>query len=182
LREIADEKRKSKGMYPDLPPTSEALARLTWPAIKPWYQELLVADLAQNTLQSWLAQWSRLSELVEEVLVKGEIACTQNTADQERAERKQRFLDEISLHIQPLDQQVKQKLLASGLEPDGFALPLRKLRTEVALFREQNVPLFNIEEGLKTAYLRLSGSQTVTWEGREVAITALTPVLMELDN
>ena len=77
---------------------------------------------------------------------------------------------------------MKQKLLASGLEPNGFALPLRKLRTEAALFREQNVPLLNTEEGLKTEYLRFGGSQTVTWEGREVAITALTPVLMEPDR
>jgi oligoendopeptidase F len=168
--------------YSELPPTSEALARLTWSAIEPWYQELLVADLSHSTLHSWLAQWSRLSELVAEVLVKQEIACTQNTADQERAERKQRFLDEIYVQIQPLDQLLTQKLLASRLEPDGFALPLRKLRTQAALFREQNVPLLNTEEGLKTDYLRLSGSQTVTWEGRDVAITALTPVLMEPDR
>lgn len=182
LCEIAAEIRMSNDMYSVLPPTSEALARLTWSAIEPWYQELLDADLSHSTLHSWLAQWSRLSELVEEVRVKQEIACTQNTADQERAERKQRFLDEISVQIQPLDQHLKHKLLASGLEPDGFAIPLRKLRTQAALFREQNVPLFNTEEGLKTEYLRLSGSQTVTWEGREVAITALTPVLMEPDR
>src|SRR5581483_12491345 len=107
-------------MYSILPPTSEALAGLSWSEIKPWYQELIVAELSQSMLHSWLAQWSRLSELVEEVLVKQEIACTQNTADQERADRKQRFLDEVYLHIQPLDQQLKQKLLASSLEPDGF--------------------------------------------------------------
>jgi oligoendopeptidase F len=169
-------------MYSVLPSTSESLARLNWSEIEPWYRELIVAELSQNTLLSWLAQWSRLSELVEETLVKQEIACTQNTADQERADRKQHFLDEIYLHIQPLDQQVKQKLLTSGLEPNGFALPLRKLRTEAALFREQNVPLLNTEEGLKTEYLRFGGSQTVTWEGREVAITVLTPVLMEPDR
>lgn len=169
-------------MYSVLPVTSEALAQLNWSAIEPWYRELVVADLSQSTLHSWLAQWSRLSELVEEVLVKQEIACTQNTADQERADRKQRFRDEVYIHIQPLDQSLKQKLLASGLEPDGFALPLRKLRTETALFREQNVPLLNAEESLKTEYLRFSGSQTVTWEGREIAITALTLVPMEPDR
>ncbi len=169
-------------MYSVLPPTSEAFAKFSWSEAEPWYRELIVTELSPHTLPSWLAQWSRLSELVEEVLVTQEIACTQNTADQERADRKQRFLDEIYVHIQPLDQQLKQKLLASGLEPDGFALPLRKLRTEAALFREQNVPLLNEEENLKTEYLRFSGSQTVTWEGREVALSALTPVLMEPDR
>jgi oligoendopeptidase F len=169
-------------MYSVLPSTSEALARLNWSEIEPWYQELIIAELSQHTLHAWLAQWSRLSELVEEVLVKQEIACTQNTADQERADRKQRFLDEIYIHIRPLDQHLKQKLLTSGLEPDEFAIPLRKLRAEAALFREQNVPLLNAEEGLKTEYLRFGGSQMVRWEGREVAITALTPVLMEPDR
>ena len=182
MREIESEQRKRKGMYSALPPTSEALARLNWSAIEPWYRELLLAELSPTTLHSWLAQWSRLSELVEEVLVKQEIACTQQTTDQERADRKQRFLDEIYVHIQPLDQQVKHKLLASGLEPDGFAIPLRKLRTEATLFREQNVPLLTAEEGLKTEYLRFCGSQTVTWQGREVTLTALTPILMEPDR
>ncbi len=130
-------------MYSVLPPASEALACLNWSEIEPKYRELLAAELSQDTLHAWLTQWSRLSELVDEVLIKQEIACTRDTADQERADRKQRFLDEIYVHIQPLDQQVKQKLLASGLEPDGFALPLRKLCTESALFREQNVPLLN---------------------------------------
>ena len=137
-------------MYSALPPTSELLAQFTLSTIEPWYRELLLAELSPNTLHTWLAQWSRLSELVEEILVKQEIACTQNTADQERADRKQRFLDEIYVHIQPLDQHLKQKLLASGLSPDDFALPLRRLRTEATLFREQNVPLLNAEEGLKT--------------------------------
>lgn len=182
LREIASDERKRRGVYSVLPPTSEALAQLTLADIEPWYRELLVADLSQPTLQSWLTQWSRLSELIDEVLIKQEIACTQHTADQERADRKQRFLDEIYAHIQPLDQHLKLKLLASGLEPDRFAHPLRKLHTEAALFCEQNVPLRNAEEGLRTEYLRFSGSQTVIWEGQEVAITVLTPVLMESDR
>ena len=66
-------------MYSVLPSTSESLARLNWSEIEPWYRELIVAELSQNMLLPWLAQWSRLSELVEETLVKQEIACTQNT-------------------------------------------------------------------------------------------------------
>ncbi len=169
-------------MYSVLPLTSEALARLNWSEIEPWYRELIHAELSPGTLHPWLAQWSRLSELVDEVLVKQEINCTRNIADQESADRRQRFLDEIYVFVQLCDQQLKQKLLASGLEPEGFALPLQKLRTEAALFREQNVPLLNVEDGLKTAYLRFSGSQEVTWEGRAMSITALTPVLMEPDR
>jgi len=128
-----------------------------------------MAELSPETLHAWVAQWSRLSELVEEVVVKQEIACTQNTADQEGADRKQRFLDEIYVRVQPLDQQLKQKLLGSGLEPDGFAIPMRKLHAEAALFREVNVPLLSTEERLKTEYMRIGAAQMVTWEGREVA-------------
>ena len=41
----------------------------------------------------------------------------------------------------PLIQQVKQRMLESGLEPEGFAAPLRKLGTDAALYREANVTL-----------------------------------------
>src|SRR5690348_6547244 len=82
-------------MYTPLPQTSEAFASLSWPEIEPWYRELQETALSQETLQPWLAQWSRLSEVVDEVMAAKEIACMRDTADQEAERRQQRFLDEI---------------------------------------------------------------------------------------
>lgn len=166
-------------MFTQLPPTSEAFAQLSWSEIEPWYQELTATALSEETIQPWLAQWSRISELVDETMMKQEIACTQNTANEELSRNKQRFLDEIVTHVRTRDQQIKEQLLASELVPEGFAVPLRNLRTETAIFREVNVPLLNEEQGLCTEYMNIGGEQHVIWEDKKVNISALDPVLNE---
>ncbi|MBO0780375.1 MAG: peptidase M3, partial [Ktedonobacteraceae bacterium] len=169
-------------MYTVLPQTSEAFEALSWAEIEPWYTELTATTLSEETLQPWMLQWSHLSELVDETLRWLEIICTQKTDDQERARRRQRFLDEIYTHVQTFDQRIVQQLLASGLEPEGFAIPLRNLRAEAEIFREANLPLLNEEKLLGVEYGNICGAQTVTWEGKEVSVTSLSPVLADPDR
>ncbi|HEY7414170.1 MAG TPA: peptidase M3, partial [Ktedonobacteraceae bacterium] len=90
-------------MYTALPRTSEAFEALSWAEIEPWYTELAATQLFQETIQPWLLQWSHLSELVDETQRWLGIICTQNTADQEREQRHQRFLNEIYTHTQTFD-------------------------------------------------------------------------------
>jgi len=160
-------------MFTSLPQTSEAFEILSWAEIEPWYRELAETTLAPDTLEPWLRQWSQLSALVDETNTWLEIATTRNTADETLSRRRKRFLDEIFTHVQHFDQQIKQQLLASGLEPEGFALPLRKLRVDAELFRPENVPLLNEEKKLAEEYLSINGAQTVLWEGKEIPIFSL---------
>lgn len=169
-------------MHTSLPQTSEAFERLSWSEIEPWYRELLATSLSEETVSSWMAQWSHLSELVDETMVRNEISTTRNTADAEGAQRKQRFLDDIYTHVQSFEQQIKQQLLDSGLEPEGFVVPLRNLRADTTIFREANVPLLNEEKHLDTEYMRIRGEQTVEWEGKEVSVDSLQPLLLEQDR
>ncbi|HEY6410862.1 MAG TPA: M3 family oligoendopeptidase, partial [Ktedonobacteraceae bacterium] len=164
-------------MFTALPTTSEIFSRQSWPEIEPWYRELAAAPLSPETLQPWLAQWSDLSTLVDETLVRFEIATTQNTEDIDVAHRKQRFLEDVHIPIQTADQQLKEQLLASNLQPEGFAIPLRNMRAETALYREANLPLLAEDKILSDAYMELCGARMVTWDGQEVPIVALYPVL-----
>ena len=122
-------------MFTSLPTTSEAFAILSWTEIEPWYRELLDSPLEPENLQAWMTQWSDLSALVDETVMLLDITCTQNTADETRTQRKQRFMEEVHAPLQVLEQQVKERLLASGLEPENFAIPLRNLRAETALYQ-----------------------------------------------
>ena len=111
-------------MYSSLPQSSEAFEALEWAEIESWYRELAETTLAPDTLEPWLRQWSQLSALVDETNTWLEIATTRNTADETLSRRRERFLDEIFTQVQHFDQQIKQQLLASGLEPEGFAIDL----------------------------------------------------------
>ncbi|HTI14746.1 MAG TPA: M3 family oligoendopeptidase [Dictyobacter sp.] len=165
--------------YSLLPKTSEAFEQLAWSEIEPYYQELAATSLSAETLSPWLTQWSDLNALVDETLMRFEIATTRNIADQEIVQRQQHFLDAIYTQIQPQEQQLQQQLLDSGLEPAGFAVPLRIMHAEGAIFSEANLPLLNQERQLNVEYNQIIGSQMVTWEGEEVSTAALFPMLGE---
>ncbi|GCE45340.1 oligoendopeptidase F [Thermosporothrix hazakensis] len=169
-------------MYSTLPATSEEFEKLHWADIEPWYRELLDAPLSQETVEPWLRQWSHLGELTNETLTRHEIDCTRNTEDTSLFERKQRFEQDVYTHIQAVEQQINQKLLDSGLEPEGFELPLRKLRTETELYREENQPLLNEERELSIAYQRIGGARLVEWEGKQVTPDSLAIVLQGKDR
>jgi oligoendopeptidase F len=169
-------------MFTSLPQTSEAFEQFRWSEIESWYRELTEITLTQETLLPWMAQWSQLCALVDETINRHGLATTQDTADEERARRKQRFIDEIYTPLQPYEQRIKKQLLASGLEPEGFAIPLRNLQAEAALYRKENLPLLNEDKALSNTYMQIGGSMTVTWEDKEVPLTSLFSVLANPDR
>jgi oligoendopeptidase F len=169
-------------MYSLLPQSSEAFEQLQWVEIEAWYRELAATTLSPENVEPWLRQWSQLSALVDETNIWLEIATTRNTADETLSQRRQRFLDEIFTHVQSFDQQIKQQLLASGLEPEGFAIPLRKLQVDAKLFREENIPLLNEEKKLSEEYMGINGAQTVQWEGQEAPIMLLFSAMQDPDR
>lgn len=159
-----------------LPQNPEELLHWSWPQIEPHYQALAARDLTAENVAEWLTDWSRLSERVFEMKHRLSVATTVNTADADAERRYTGYLDELYPLAQAAEQKLKEKLLASGLKPDSFEVPLRNMRAEVALFREANLPLLAEEQKLKTEYDKIVGAQTVTWEGQEITLTRLRPV------
>ncbi|GCE16197.1 M3 family oligoendopeptidase [Tengunoibacter tsumagoiensis] len=160
-------------MFSPLPRTSEEFELLEWEQIKPWYHELLQAPLTPEFLSTWLKQWSDLSALLDETMVRFEVASTQNTSDEDIARRKLQFLQHIYAPAQTQAQPLKERLLASGLEPENFAIPLRNMRAEAQLYREENLALLNEDKALSDEYFQIGGAQMVSWEGKEVSIISL---------
>jgi oligoendopeptidase F len=169
-------------MPPSLPQNADELMRWSWPDIEPHYQALAARDLSAANVNAWLADWSRLTERVSEMEQRLYVATTVNTADAEAERRYKAYWDEIYPVSQAAEQALKEKLLASGLEPERFDVPLRNMRAEAALFREANLPLLAEEQKLRTEYDKIVGAQTVMWEGREVTLPQLHPVYQDPDR
>ena len=110
------------------------------------------------------------------------VATSANTADKEADNRFKAFLDEIYPAAEAAEQKLREKLLASGLEPNGFELPLKKMRAEADLYRDANLPLLTEERKLAMEYDKIVGAQTVQWEGEEVTLSRLRPVYLSDDR
>lgn len=153
-----------------------------WKRYQRYFDELESRELNEAGLSEWLADWSALGELMGEVSSRLYVATTQDTTDTEAEKRYHGFLEHIAEPAQAADQKLKEKLLASRLEPQGFDMPLKRMRTEAALFRQANLPLFTKERKLASEYDRIIGTQTVKWEGRELTLAQLSPVMEENDR
>ena len=164
--------------FDELPRDGRATLGWRWDEFAPWYEAL--TSRAVDAL--WLADWSALGELVGETSARLYVAHTCDTTDGDAEAAYHAFLAEVIEPAQTADHQLTRRLLDSGLEPDDFAVPLRRMRTDVALFREANLPLFTAESKLGSNYDRLSGAQTVEWDGAEVTLNQLAPVFEETDR
>jgi oligoendopeptidase F len=84
--------------------------------------------------------------------------------------------------VQQANQNLKTRLLSSGLQPAGFEVALKGMRTETEIFREANIPLFTQEQKLSNEFNQVIGAQTVEWQGKELTIPQMRPLFLENDR
>ncbi len=169
-------------MPPKYPQTSQEFMQLPWSGIEPFYQELAGRSLDAANVNQFLLDWTALSQLWYEAYQRLYVGITMDTTDQQAEQAYNDFLDTIYPAVQDAEQRLKEKLLASGLQPDGFDVPLAILRMEAAIFRNENLPLLSEELKLGTEYDKIAGGQTVEWEGKELTLLQLQPVYQEPDR
>ena len=169
-------------MPTQLPTEGSAIARVTWTDLEPHYAALEAVSFNDQNVAAWLADWSRVERVAREASSRLSVATTVNTADTEAEAALNVYLDELYPQVSAAGQRLKEKLLASGVVPADFEIPLRNMRAEAALFREANLPLLGEEQKLGMEYDKITGAQTVTWEGEEKTLAAMGPLQTHADR
>lgn len=163
-------------------PSTTELMNWTWADFEPRYQQLEKAELNSANLAEWIESWSNTRSCLLEMQNRLYVANTTNTADAEIEAKFKAYLDEIYPKAMAAEQILKEKLLASGLEPAGFEIPLRNMRADADLFRTENLPLLAQEQKLIMEHDKISGAQMVIWEGEERTIDQMIPMRMNPDR
>lgn len=169
-------------MFDTLPKTTQEFKGWKWAQLEPYFQDLQNRDLNASNVNAWLADWTHLYDLISETFARLYVANTLDTTDENIAQQYQNYMTEVIEPTQPADQKLKEKLLATGLQPQGFEIPLRNLRSEAELFREENVPLSTEEQKLGMEYDKVIGAQTVILDGEEKTLPQLKPVYQDKDR
>ena len=165
-----------------LPATSTAFAQATWADIEPFYAELAARPISLDTVEAWLADWSRLEELLSEAAARAMIAYTVETEDVKREADHLRFSTEVLPRADEEGVRLARCLLELGYTRADLASMIERFRTQIEIFREENVPLSAQLEELGARYQKITGGMTVRWEGREVTLPQLQPHLRSLDR
>lgn len=169
-------------MFENLPKTAQDVMDWSWAQFEPYYTSLQKRDLTAANIDGWMKDWSSITDLLSEVETRLVVATTQDTTNAAAEAAYTRFLDHIRPAWSTAEQSLKEKLLASKLEPGGFEIPLRKMRAEAAIFREANIPLLVQIDKLGLEYDRIAGAQTVEWNGEEKTLAQSYALLESLER
>ena len=167
-------------MIVSLPESPQAIADATWPELEPLYEALATATI--DDPRAWLLEWSRLEEIIEEAGTLAMIAYTCDTADPAKEAANLRWSSEIFPKAVEMQVRLARRLVELGYHEPGLETVLRGFRTDIEIFREENVALFSELETLVASYQKITGGLTVDWNGEQKTVPQLQPFLKDRDR
>lgn len=167
-----------------LPASPEAFREATWEDVVPYYDALASLPLSANadSIEPWLATWSRLDTLIGEAGTLAMIAYTADTADEAREAAYLRFSMDIFPKLEEQQVRLARRLLDTGWSRPDLETTLHRFRSDIEIFREANVERFSRIEELSAGYQKLVGGLSVDWDGEAKTIPQLQPYLKAADR
>ena len=104
----------------------------------PFYDSLASRPLDSSTVEPWLAEWSRLEELLTKAAATAMIYYTLDTHDRAREAAHLRFSTEIVPRMDEEGVRLARRLLELGYERADLTTMLQRFRTQIEIFREDN--------------------------------------------
>lgn len=158
-----------------------------WAQIEPLFQQLLSRSPATTEeMEQWLFDGSELSGALAEERTRRYIAMTTQTDDPVREAAYQHFVEEIDPKVKPLwfalEVAYLDHPLRKRLPTERYGIMDRIVENNVALFREENVPLETEEALLTKEYQKLTGAMTITYQGKELTLQQAAKSLEETDR
>lgn len=169
-------------MFENLPKDANVALEWSFDKFQPYLDALLAHDLTADTVDAWMTDWSAIGKLMSEVAIRLQVATTQYTEDEAIEARFNAFMENVYPQAMTYTDKLNRKLLDSGLQPANFEVPLRNMRAEAELFREENLALETQKSKLDLEFDKLIGAQTVQWNGEERTLRQMLPVLLEQDR
>lgn len=169
-------------MWDSLPKNVDSAIDWVWADYAPYFRDLESRTITDKSVDEWLTNWSEIAKVFSEVFARLSVATTVDTNDEGSEKKYNVFMESIYPQFATETNTLNEKLVRSELEPTGFDVPLRNLRSDLRIFREANLPLQTEESKLGLDYSKIIGAQTVEWEGKEVTLTQLIPVQQDPDR
>ena len=153
-------------------PSFEGLDASNWGELEPLYLDFLNREIGSaEELEEWLLELGQFDAYVSET---GSMLYVKMTCDTENTDVKQAYLDFVD-NVQPelakvsdlLNQKLADNPYADQLDAEEYEVLLRDTRMDLALFRDENIPLGTELTKLGQRYNEICGSMTVDFDGEE---------------
>ena len=157
-----------------------------WENIEPYADDLLNRELnCSGCLETLIKDSSTLAEHVSEA---GTLLSIAMTCDTESEVKRHAYLDFIE-NVQPrlsefadaFNRRLAEHPAVSDLPP-RYDLMIKCIRTDITIFREENISLQVEEAKLETEHSTITGAMTVEFEGEEKTLPQMAIYLESIDR
>ena len=146
-----------------------------WEDLQPFYENLISREInSVDDLRQWFLDRSELESYLSENFAWRYIRQTCDTANTGLINALQFFITEIqpklSEYGNELDKKVVENPFLSQLTDKGFDITIRGMKSAIALFREENIPVITEMQTEERKYGAIAGAMTVTLDGEEMTL------------
>lgn len=147
----------------------------TWEDIEPFTTELLSREIATlGEYDRFLEDESELDAITSEEYTRRMILTTRFTDNKDYEDALNYYLQNIAPKMAEYGDQINRKIaespFADQIKEQGFSLALRGMRSQMELFRSENIPLQIKDEELGNESGRIRGAMTVTLDGEQMTL------------
>jgi oligoendopeptidase F len=159
----------------------------SWPQIEPLVKELQARPVGGPAdLERWLLDRSDLEAACSEARANLYIATSCDTEDKAVEAAYTRYLDEVSPRLEvagfELDKRQTGLHKQFPLDKKRYEVLERSKRASVELFREENVPIQTELAKLSQEHGKITGAQTVVFDGQERTLPQMAQYLLRPDR
>jgi oligoendopeptidase F len=166
---------------------SDDLIVNTWQDIESYFDELLARNINnKEELIKWIADRSETDAVIDEEYRWRYIRQTCDTEDEVHAKIYEDFITHIMPKWMTISNELNKKLAAcpshNELDQERFFVYLRSLKSQLKLFREENISLSQQEQLLSQEYGTIIGAMTIEHDGNEYTLPQASVFLQNQDR
>ncbi len=155
-----------------------------WADIEPFWQQLSSRDInSAEALNIWLRDRSELESFMSENGAWRYINYTRHTDNTEYVEAYQFYISEIQPQAAPYSDALNRKFIASAytdsLKDEASQIYIRRIKRELDLYREENIPLYTRAEEEAKKYADLVSQMTIHYKDEEITLSQAAKYLKD---
>jgi oligoendopeptidase F len=153
-----------------------------WQKCKPYAEDLLNRQLVhKKSFLAWLSDYMEFQNAVMEEGSRLYIDNTCDTRDREKEKSYLHFVENMEPELEKFEHRIRIKIhghpLTKKISAREYGRWLLSIKQELALFKEENIPLQTEIARRTQEYQKLCGAMTAVWEGRRLTLSRLGLVL-----
>lgn len=158
-----------------------------WQDVESYYEELSNRAIeSKEDLLRWISDRSETDAVVDEEYRWRYIRQTCDTENEVHVKVYENFIEHIMPKWMLVSNQLNKKIASSDfineLDSERFFVYLRSLKTQLAIFREENIPLSQQTQLLSQEYGAMIGAMIVAHEGNEYTLPQAAVFLQNQDR